>query len=52
MIFIYSLHGFPGFFRGFSAGAQSIFYRNGAAMIAMQKTQAYFTNKGYRNNKQ
>lgn len=42
-------HGLKGFYRGFVPGSQSVFFRSGAAMIAMQKAQNTLTAAGFRD---
>ena len=47
--FIYRTQGLRGLWRGFIPGGQSALYRNGAAMIVMQKAQAIITDMGGRD---
>ena len=47
--YIYTTQGIAGFWRGFIPGGQSVFLRNGAAMIVMQKAQAKLTQMGLRD---
>ena len=46
--FILKTQGPKGFYRGLVPGGQSVFLRNGAAMIVMQKAQKKFTEWGWR----
>ncbi len=43
------LHGNAGLYRGFIAGSQCIFFRNGCAMIVMQEAQKQLKQRGYRD---
>ena len=47
--YIYRNQGIQGFWRGFVPGGQSVFLRNGASMIVMQKAQKYLTAIGLRD---
>ena len=47
--YVYRTHGIAGFYRGFIPGGKSVFLRNGAAMIVMQKAQHYMTKMGLRD---
>ena len=46
---IMKTQGITGFYRGFTPGGQSVFMRNGAAMIVMQKAQKKLTEWGFRD---
>ena len=46
---IYKTQGVSGFFRGFIPGGQSVFLRNGMAMIVMQKANKFCTQIGLRD---
>ena len=46
---IYRTQGVLGFWRGFLPGGQSVFIRNGCAMIVMQKAQKKLTEMGLRD---
>ena len=47
--YIYRTQGVQGFWRGFIPGGQSVFLRNGASMIVMQKAQKKLTKMGLRD---
>ena len=47
--YIYRNQGIAGFWRGFIPGGQSVFLRNGAAMIVMAKAQKQMTRFGLRD---
>ena len=47
--YILRTQGIQGFWRGFVPGGQSAFFRNGAAMIVMQKAQKKLTAMGLRD---
>jgi len=47
--FIFKTQGIQGFWRGFIPGGQSVFLRNGAAMIVMQRAQKKLTAMGLRD---
>ena len=46
---IWRTQGILGFYRGILPGSQSVFLRNGAAMIVMQAANAKLTEWGWRN---
>ena len=47
--FILRTQGVRGFYRGIVPGSQSVFLRNGAAMITMQFAQKKLTQLGFRD---
>lgn len=47
--YIYRTQGIQGFWRGYIPGGQSVFFRNGAAMIVMNKAQKKLTTMGLRD---
>jgi len=47
--FILRTQGVRGFYRGILPGSQSVFLRNGAAMITMQFAQKKLTQAGFRD---
>jgi hypothetical protein len=47
--YIMRIDGIKGFYRGIIPGSQSVFLRNGAAMIGMQYAQKKLTELGFRD---
>jgi len=47
--YVFKTQGLQGFWRGYIPGSQSLFFRNGAAMIVMQKAQKQLTAAGLRD---
>lgn len=47
--YIMRTQGIRGFYRGIMPGCQSVFLRNGAAMIVMQQANKQFTKYGWRD---
>ena len=43
--YIFKNQGIKGFWRGFIPGGQSVFLRNGAAMIVMQSAHSYLKRR-------
>mmetsp|Transcript_493 Transcript_493/g.661 ORF Transcript_493/g.661 Transcript_493/m.661 type:complete len:288 (+) Transcript_493:111-974(+) len=48
-MFVFRTQGIAGFYRGIVPGSQSIFLRNGAAMIVMQHAQKFLSDIGLRD---